>query len=433
MRPATPADDRFAPLEAPQRRWLDAGLTIAIAALFFLFPMSKTVANVALAAVFVLGLMAVRPQAWWASIRATPVIWFALALYAVILAHAPSSPAATDQVLLHLRKYARLLYFVLIFLLLVHHPRRQAIAFNAFCAAMVVTVALTWVEWGAPQALRYLETSDTAVFGDHITQNIMLALFSLAAFQNFRQAGTVPARWFWGVTLLLTVVSITHLSTGRTGQVCLFVVWAGFLVFETRGKRLALGIFALLLAAVVAYASSDTLRARFDQAVAEAANAQSDPRSSVGHRIHNYTITPRLIAEKPLLGHGTAAYHTQICRFVEPSQWCPVFNWHPHNQFLFLAADHGVVGAALYGALVVSLFVLAWRSQAPSGSRVLLFCFACLCLVDSLINSPLFSSRESQFFAYMAALLVSMNTGQIAATTRGAQVPATSASAPAAS
>ena len=32
-----------------------------------------------------------------------------------------------------------------------------------------------------------------------------------------------------------------------------------------------------------------------------------------------------------------------------------------------------------------------------------------LLLINSLINSPLYSSRESQFFAFMAALLLAMN------------------------
>jgi hypothetical protein len=30
-------------------------------------------------------------------------------------------------------------------------------------------------------------------------------------------------------------------------------------------------------------------------------------------------------------------------------------------------------------------------------------------LINSLINSPLYSSRESQFFAFMVALLLAMN------------------------
>ena len=412
MRLASTVADRHGFQGGPRSGWLEAVLAVAIAALFFLFPMSKTLVNIALGAVIVLCVATIRPRAAWESVCATPVLWFPLALYALILLHAPASPADTEQVLLHLRKYARFLYMVLVFLLLVHHARRQQIALHAFSAAMVVTVILAWVEQVAPQALRYLDASDTAVFGDHITQNVMLALFSVVAFGNCRQAGAAPARWFWGTITALTVVSITHLSTGRTGQVCLFVVWASYLVFEARGRRLAWGMSALLLAAVLAYVSSDTLRARFEQAVAEAANARSDPKSSVGHRIHNYTITPRLVAEKPLLGHGTAAYHTQICRFVDPPQWCPVFNWHPHNQFLFLAADHGLVGAGLYLAWVVGLYMVAWRSRASARNRVLLFCLASLCLVDSLINSPLFSSRESQFFAYMSALLVSMNVGR---------------------
>jgi O-antigen ligase len=116
-----------------------------------------------------------------------------------------------------------------------------------------------------------------------------------------------------------------------------------------------------------------------------------------------------MIAEKPLLGHGTASFHKEICRFLDKPETCPLYGRHPHNQFLFLAADHGLLGVGLYLAFVLGLLVTAVRSQTHRSSRVLLFVLGTLLLINSLINSPLYSSRESQFFAFMAALLLAMN------------------------
>ncbi len=118
-----------------------------------------------------------------------------------------------------------------------------------------------------------------------------------------------------------------------------------------------------------------------------------------------------MVAEKPFLGHGTGAFHKGICRFIDNPADCDFYGWHPHNQFLFFAADHGLLGAGLYLAFVVGLFVTAIRSQAPLSSRVLLFAFGTLLLINSLINSPLYSSRESQFFAFIGAVLIAMNRG----------------------
>lgn len=397
---------RAAPFLAPAPdRWL----VIALAALFFLFPMSKTIYSLPLLAVIVLAFVQGHPSQWWERLRQTPLLWLPLALYVLILLHAPMSPADPSAIQEHLRKYARLVFLALIFLVLVGHERRQRIALNAFAAAMAITVILTWarVFWPHPR----LGVPGQAVFGDYITQNIMVAFFTLVAFQRARQSSGRWGRIAWSLLVVLAVASITHQSVGRTGQVLLFAAWASYIVLTLRGTRLTAALVCLALGAMIAYASSDHLRSRFQLAVTEARNAEADPFSSIGHRLHNYKTTPRMIAQKPLLGYGTGAFHKEICRFLDKPETCPVYERHPHNQFLFFAADHGLLGAALYLAFVVGLFVTAIRSQAPLSSRVLLFAFGTLLLINSLINSPLYSSRESQFFAFIGAVLIAMNRG----------------------
>lgn len=395
---------RWAPILAPAS---DRGLVIALAALFFLFPMSKTIYVLPLLVVMILAFVQGQPSQWGKRLRQAPLLWLPLALYALVVLHSPLSPADTGTIQEHLRKYARLLFLVLVFLILVGHERRQRVALNAFAAAMVVTVFLTWFRLLWPHPL--LGEPGNAVFGDYITQNIMVAFFTLVAFQKAQQSTHLAGRIAWSVVLILAVFGITHQSIGRTAQILLFAAWASYAIYILRGRRLAVGLVCLVLGALIAYASSDALRSRFQQAVAEAKNAQTDARSSIGHRLYNYKTTPMMIAEKPVLGHGTGAFHKGICRFIDNPADCDFYGWHPHNQFLFFAADHGLLGAALYLAFVVGLFITALRSRAPLSSRVLLFAFGTLLLINSLINSPMFSSRESQFFAFMGAVLLAMN------------------------
>jgi O-antigen ligase len=385
----------------------DRWLVLALCALYFSFPLSKTLHNLPLLVVVVLAFVYGQPSQWWRVIRQTPLLWLPLALYALIVINAPGSPGEPAAVLEHVRKYGRLVVLVLLFLILVDQPQRQRVAMTAFATAMGLTVLLTWLRLVWPHPL--LGGAGHAIFGDYITQNIMVAFFSLVAFVKARQASGRAARIAWSLLMILAVLSITHQSIGRTGQVLLFAAWASYVLWVLRGVRLALGFVLLFVAAAIAYSSSDFLRGRFQQAVVEARNAQADPFSSIGHRLYNYKTTPRMIAQKPVLGHGTAAFHTEICRFIDKPETCPVYQRHPHNQFLFFAADHGVLGAGLYLAFVIGLFVTALRSQAGTSTRVLLVALATLLLINSLINSPLYSSRESQFFAFMTALLLAMN------------------------
>lgn len=175
-----------------------------------------------------------------------------------------------------------------------------------------------------------------------------------------------------------------------------------------RGKVLLGFLLGIVLVLGFAFGTSSMLQNRFSMAVAEAQRHDVDNMSSIGHRLYNYKITPKLIAEKPFFGHGTGAYHTEICRFVEQQDGCQTFSWHPHNQFLFFGADHGLLGVALYILLILSLYRTALKSPNLD-AKVLLCALASILLVDSLFNSPLFSSRESQFFAFMIGLLVSMS------------------------
>lgn len=380
---------------------------LALCGLYFLFPLSKTLYAVPLLAVIVLAFVYGQPTRWWGLLRETPVLWLPLTLYALILVNAPASPAETGAILEHLRKYGRLVFLVLIFFLFVGDERRQRVALNAFAAAMGVTVGLTWLRLVWPHPM--LGEQGGAIFGDHITQNVMVAFFTVLAFVKAREATSQKWKIAWGLIMLLAIASITHYSTGRTGQLLLFAAWASYVIWVMRGVRLVLGLVFLVTVAGISYSSSGFLQGRFQQAIAEARNAEADPFSSIGHRLHNYKTTPRMIAEKPLLGHGTASFHKEICRFLDKPETCPVYERHPHNQFLFFAADHGLVGAALYFAFVMGLFLTAVRSRAAQSSRVLLVALATLLLFNSLINSPLYSSRESQFFIFMAALLLAMN------------------------
>jgi len=235
----------------------------------------------------------------------------------------------------------------------------------------------------------------------------MMAFFTVIAVHRAVGAGLWGQRLFWACTAMMAAFSISHLSQGRTGLVLLAVGLVGYALAAARGRWLLRSLLGIGFLVTVAFGTSTVLQSRFTQAIEEAQRHDVDQLSSIGHRLYNYKITPQLIAEKPFFGHGTGAYHTEICRWVEKPEWCAVFRWHPHNQFLFFGADHGLPGIALYGLLILMLYRTALRS-VNRDAKVLLFSLTSVLLVDSLINSPFYSSRESQFFAYTLALLVSM-------------------------
>lgn len=390
---------------------LQTWLTLLVGALFFAFPTVLGLANLATLLLLVTGLFLLRRVEVRAALLHTPVVWLLAGLYAVVVFGVAYTPADTHWVGLHLSKYAKLLYAAMIIALLRGKGALQKVALNAFVAAMLVTLASTWLNvwfllpWSASQETGWGKSHH--VFGDYITQNVMMSFFCALALHKAVQAPGLARRVAWCAVTLAAVLSVTHLSQGRTGYLLVLASLLAYALAVARGRWLLFSVTGVVLAGALTLAASDILQSRFTQALEEARMSDVNNESSIGHRLYNYKTTPKLIAEAPLFGHGTGAYHEEICRFVERAEQCEMFGWHPHNQFLFLAADHGLLGAALYLALIVGMVVTALRSEDKTAGA-LLTVLATVMLVDSMINSPLWSARESHFFMFMLALLVAM-------------------------
>lgn len=385
-----------------------------IAALYFFFPNFIALSHLALFILVIFFLVNFNHQKIFFLVKQLPILGLLLLIYVLVLAGVVYTPADTDRILEHLGKYARFVYPVILVTILWQRPYLQKIALNSFSAGMLFIVVSAWLSvwfvlpWSASKNLGWGQNH--YVIGDHITQNVMMAFFAIFALHRGLHTRIGRLRFFWLAVAVLALVSITHLSHGRTGLLVLLAGLTAYAMMSFHGRRLMLIIVALLVLLLVAAIAltSSSMTDRLSVAVAEARQSDVNNESSIGHRLYNYKLTPLLIAEAPIFGHGTAAYHTEICRFVQPKDRCEVFQRHPHNQFLFMGADHGLVGMIVYGSFIIMLFVAAKKSRQLE-ARLLLSVLASILLLDSLVNSPFYSSRESQFFSYMVSLFLSMS------------------------
>lgn len=389
----------------------DKFVVILIAALYFLFPTFISVSHLALFFLIVFFLFNFDKSRVTSAIKKMPALWFFIFLYAMVIAGSFYTSASKEQVVEHLGKYSRLIYPVILVSFLWQNPRLQRVALHAFSSAMIFVTVSAWLSiwfvlpWSASKTPGW--GNNHYVFGDHITQNVMMAFFVIVALHRAWHASLTKHRLLWFAFAVLALMSITHLSHGRTGLLVLLAGLVAYACAFVDGKRLAVMMVTLGFGLAAVFITSSSMQSRWNLAIAEAKQSDVNNESSIGHRLYNYKITPQLIAGAPIFGHGTAAYHDEICRFVQPVEHCHIFSRHPHNQFLFIGADHGIFGIGVYALLLVFIFYAAKKSH-QSDAKLLLYAFASIFFLDSLINSPLYSSRESQFFSYMAALLLSM-------------------------
>jgi len=339
-----------------------------------------------------------------------PAVWL-LALYAMVLLGMLYTPAPWEWSSLNWGKYTKFVYAIVLMLLLHGRADWQRRSLLAFEIGMLFILASTWLNiwfilpWSATKQTGWGVSHH--VMYDYIVQNVMMGFFVVYALSKLSSEASRVWNASYAVIALMALLSVTHLSTGRTGLIVVAGALAAFLFARIGLRRALVAVPILLIGLGALLMTSDAMLSRFQQATTQLQNIDNDRSSSIGHRAYNYKTTPRLIAERPLLGHGTGAYHTEICRVLDDPKDCATFRWHSHNQFLFFGADHGLVGIAFYILLIISAARVAWRSQSQP-HRLMLFGLLGALVSDSLINSPLFSAKESHFFLYMLALLVVM-------------------------
>ncbi len=117
-------------------------------------------------------------------------------------------------------------------------------------------------------------------------------------------------------------------------------------------------------------------------------------------------IGASLIKEKPLLGHGTGSFEVEQKRLIKGTKTMKSDN--PHNEYLLIGVQVGLVGVVLYLTLLGGLFGASFKKKRPynfllQGVVVAMFC-------GCLMNSFLFDSHQGHFFAIISAILISTQT-----------------------
>jgi O-antigen ligase len=318
---------------------------------------------------------------------------------AVTLLWSPAPPMDALRVLV---KYRTLLY-VPILLSLFESDRIRRLSANGFVAAMVVTLAASWLMWfGLVEKTKWGDAENCAVFKNHITQSVMMAF---AAFLLARSAAEhVRWRWTKATLAVLAVVNVLCLVSGRTGYVIVAVL-AVYLAWAHLGRRgLLKGAAACAGLAAVVFVVSPSFHDRVTLGIEQARgyfdHQKVDAVNSIGLRLQFYATSLEIAAGRPVFGHGVGAFRGEYRALAEQRGIVPTDN--PHNEYLMILVQSGVVGLAL----LIALFVLQWRASAglPRKRRMIARGLVLTIAVGCAFNSLLLDRTEGNFFAFFTAL-----------------------------
>jgi O-antigen ligase len=375
-------------------------------ALGFSIPISVALDNI------LLGLLL---AAWLASgdfrekltaIAENPVALAALVLFGLLtlgLAYGVRDPG---DGLRYWGKYIDLL-FVPVFIGVFRDRRTQIDALKAMGGALLASLVVSWLaHWGLLFQNPLVPPNNAAFpvgFKYSITHSVLISLGAFACAVLARQTASRRLRIVFIGLALIAAHNVLFVVYSRTGYLILAALMLYFFVVQFRWRGLAAA--AVLGAALfgAGYYGSPMFEQRVDSAVAEMQEWRPEQPSttSVGMRMEFYRSSLAIVREHLLFGAGTGSFPAAYAATVGSSKMEKTVN--PHNEYLLIAIQTGLVGLASLLYLFYTQWRLAVRLEPPfrnlARGLVLVFVIGCL------FNSLLLDHTEGLFFAWATGLL----------------------------
>ena len=384
----------------------ETGLRWAAIALGASLPISVALDNLLFVAILVCWLGAADYRRRLLAAWRDPVVRTTLALLALLLVGCAYGPGNAQDSAHFLRKYSNLLLIPLL-LSSLWTPRHKDYALAGFAAAMALTLLLSYAFWWHLIPLERLENrqaDNPVVFKLHITHGIFMAYAAyLAAVEALRRP-QLHLRLLLGAGALLAAFNVLFMVQGRTGYLVLgaLAAWFFFVCFRWRGLALA-GLAGLVLLAA-AWMLHLPLVDRLALMLAEYQQWRpgGGGDTSIGIRLDYYRSSLAIIAGHPFFGVGTGGFMTAYAA-VTAGSGLPVSN-NPHNQYLLVTAQFGLLGLLL----LLALFISVWRSarRLPQTSRLAAQGLVITLVLGCLLNSLLIDHSEGMFFAWLVGVLL---------------------------
>lgn len=268
-----------------------------------------------------------------------------------------------------------------------------------FEVALILTLAASMFCWlfGIEWDIR---SQDHAIFKNRITQNILMSF--LVYLSAWRFLANPRRGWPWAVLSLIATVNILMIVPGRSGYLAVGIL-VMLLMYQKLGYRgIIPAAVGVLLVGLVCYQASDRFQRRIDLVISELRNYQPSGKhnGSVNLRLEFYENGLQLARENPLLGSGTGSFPIRYRKLMEQEQERVTEN--PHNEYIMLLVQNGVVGIVLF----LLLFWVCWRSvQGQTGLEPSLTqAVVAVYLVGSLVNSLMLDTTEGGLFGYLIGL-----------------------------
>lgn len=325
-----------------------------------------------------------------------PVAVWSLILFGCLVAGLAYGNAPHDDALASLKKYRELLFIPILIPLLSKEQYRDRV-WQAFVIASVVSLAISFL-----MSLGILETASFhgPSLKSRITHGIFIGFFAFYCLHRSTDGGDT-ARLYLAL-FIAAIFNIFFVVEGRTGQLLALVLIALFAVQRFGLKARLLTGLALIVFLGLFLGFSQKAERVLEGIENTQAYMQEKPEqvdSSMGQRYTFWKYSVKLIAEKPLLGYGTGSFAQEYARIAQGERFLAR---HPHNEFLFIGVQLGLLWLIPYLGFLVSQFYES--RKLPEREKWLAQGLVTALLITSLFNTPIYDHTEGHWFTVMIAL-----------------------------
>jgi len=292
----------------------------------------------------------------------------------------------------------RELFLIPLFLISFSQLKSKKYAWFALLVSIIVTLIVSYLyALGIPISGKAI--SNAPAFKNYITQSIIMifAAYALILFAFLHKKYRYPALFL----AMLALFDTLFLSFGRTGYILFFILMLLLLWQLFKAKGLISGIVLAIIVAIGLYHFSPTLQHRLIAGFNDIEKYEQGypENTSLGMRLEYYKYSWKLFQKNPLFGKGTGSFEKEYAKISpRPTQ-------NPHNEYLMIATQWGLIGVILFVGMLVSLWNIAKVLPLFEGyvAQGLALTMASICL----FNSALLDFTEAHLFAWLVGLLCS--------------------------
>ncbi len=371
-----------------------AGVYAAIATCFFI-PLSTSLMDFFALAMVACWLFSGKIVELPQLLKRSPVASVATLLFLLFVIGIFYSHANLPYILDYFKKYRKLIYIPIVISLFEHSPKARKNAEYSFITGCIILLVISC-------AMRFHLLPDHK-YGDsilfHITHSFFMAILAFWSAHFFMESKQY--RYFWLFLFIATVFNSIYIAPGRTGMFILIVLLLLFTAQRLSIKKQAIGLMLLCFFIAGAFYTSHNFSSRLHEAWYEVMTYKhGSSRTSLGQRLDWWSDSLELIKKKPIFGYGTGDFAEAQGQLIQGTKTEPTDN--PHNEYLFITVQLGIVGLFALLALFVSQWICSFKLHGRD--RYLVQGVVVSMVVGCCMNSFLFDTHPGHFYAVLSGI-----------------------------